>query len=295
MAHLIRQLMRRSYWQSRKCLRGYGLPRFRLVRFMDRLIQAILRSDVADVLGHRMYLGRGDVLRLSTEGIYEPRVTELVQREVEAGDVVLDIGAHVGYYTLIFAQLVGGRGRVFAFEPEPKNFALLESNVRVNGYHNVTLIRKAVSDKTRKVRLCLSEDNSGDNRIYDSLDGRRSVEVETLSLDDYFAGYQGRIDFIKMDIQGAEPAALRGMAGLLAKNAEVKLITEFWPLGLKLSGVEPETYLRLLVDRGFTLSNIDEQQNKIVSTSIPELLTQYTPERSNQTNLLCVITKSGNS
>lgn len=288
MIRVMRQLLRLIYWYGRQYFGGHGLGRFRLVRSVDEVIRSALRSDFAYVLGHGMYLDSYDSAKLSFNVIYEHLVTECVKKEINPDDVVLDIGAHIGYYTLIFAKLVGPHGKVFAFEPEPENFALLESNVRVNGYHNVTLIRKAVSDGTRKVRLCLSEGNSGDNRIYDSLDGRRSVEVEALSLDGYFTGYQGRIDFIKMDIQGAEPAALRGMVGLLTKNTEVKLITEFWPLGLKLSGVEPEAYLRLLVDRGFTLNNIDEQQNKIVPTSIPELLTQYTPERSNQTNLLCM-------
>ena len=81
-----------------------------------------------------MYLDSKDSNKLSFNEVYEYLVTELVQKEVKMGNVVLDIGAHIGYYALMFAKLVGPHGKVFAFEPEPGNFAILEKNVRVNDY-----------------------------------------------------------------------------------------------------------------------------------------------------------------
>jgi FkbM family methyltransferase len=285
--YLMKKLLRLSYWQLDKNLSGYGLPRLRAVRYMERLVRAMLRSDYTEVLGHRMHLDPRDILNLSVDGIYEPLVTAVVQKEVGPDNVVLDIGAHIGYYTLIFANLVGRQGKVFAFEPVPSNFALLQKNVQLNGYHGVALIQKAVSDKEDKAVIYLNEDNSGDNRIYDSHDGRRSVEIETVALDSYFVGFQGRIDFIKMDIQGAEHAALCGMADLLKRNRGVKLVTEFWPFGLAMFGVAPKSYLQLLVDHGFHLSNVDERLGKVLPVSIPELLAAYTVQKQNQTNLFC--------
>jgi len=234
-----------------------------------------------------MYLDSKDSNKLSFNEVYEYLVTELVQKEVKMGNVVLDIGAHIGYYALMFAKLVGPHGKVFAFEPEPGNFAILEKNVRVNDYQNVTLIQKAVSDRRDRTGLYLDDVGSGDNRIYDSHDGRRSLEVETIRLDDYFAGDRGNIDFIKMDIQGAEYAALCGMANLLKRNKGVKLVTEFWPFVLAMNGVAPQAYLQLLIDHGFHLSNIDEGLGKVLPASIPELLAAYTIEKQNQTNLFC--------
>ncbi|MFQ5574888.1 MAG: FkbM family methyltransferase [Terriglobia bacterium] len=171
-----------------------------------------------------MYLDSKDSLRLSLNGIYEPLETELVQKEVVEGNVVLDLGAHIGYYTLIFARLVGSQGKVFAFEPGPDNFALLEKNVQVNRYRNVTLVQRAVSEAAGRVRLYLNEGNTADHRMYDSRDGRKHIEVETVRVDDYFAEYEGKIDFIKMDIQGAEGAALSGMVRLIEGVGRTKAL-----------------------------------------------------------------------
>jgi len=284
---IMRRVLRFIYWYSRKYLGGHGRGRLRFVRRADEIIRSVLKSDFNYVLGHRMYLDSKDSNKLSFNEVYEYLVTELVQKEVKMGNVVLDIGAHIGYYTLMFAKQVGPLGNVFAFEPEPDNFAILEKNVRVNGYQNVTVIQKAVSDRRDRTGLYLDDLGSGDNRIYDSHDGRRSLEVETIRLDDYFAGDRGNIDFIKMDIQGAEYAALCGMANLLKRNKGVKLVTEFWPFVLAMYGVAPQAYLQLLIGHGFRLYNMDERFGKVLPTSIPELLAAYTIENQNQTNLFC--------
>src|SRR2546422_5286600 len=155
--YLMKKLLRLSYWRAHKHFDGYRLARFRAVRYAERLVRAAIRSDYAEVIGHRMHLDRRDILNLSVDGIYEPLVTELIQNEVKTGDVVLDIGAHIGYYTLMFAELVGPHGKVFAFEPVPSNFALLQKNVQFNGYHSVALIQKAVSDKEGKAVIYLKE------------------------------------------------------------------------------------------------------------------------------------------
>lgn len=76
---------------------------------------------------------------------FEPEVTEVFLSHVMPGDVVLDIGAHIGYYTVLAARSVGNEGRVIAFEPDPQNYSLLVKNVAKNGYRNVTAVQKAVS------------------------------------------------------------------------------------------------------------------------------------------------------
>jgi FkbM family methyltransferase len=283
-----RSALRRGYAVARTRLTGYGLPRFRIVRSVERFVRAALRTDVVNVLGHRMRLDANDRAELSIHGIYEPLTTDLVQAEIAPGSVVLDIGANIGYFTLIFAKRVGPTGHVFAFEPEPGNFALLQDNVAANGYSNVTLSRLAVSDRAGRVRLYVDAGNPGDCRIYDSHDRRASLEIETVRLDDYWDPPFGRIDFIKMDIQGAEPAALRGMLGLLEKHRQVKLVVEFWPYGLRLSGADVEEFLQTLCGAGFNLWNLDERRGALVPTTVSELLGKYPPAPDNATNLYCV-------
>jgi len=267
-----------------KLLSGHGLGEIYPVGVTYHFLIRHLKSNVAEVNGHKMFLDSKDSLGLSVFGVHEPFATELIKKEVMKGDVVLDIGAHIGYYTLIFAKLVGEEGKVFAFEPAPDNSALLEKNIKINGYRNVLVVEKAVSNKTGKLKLYLSEEDSADYRIYNSHDDRRSIEIEAIRLDDYFWDYDGKIDFIKIDINGAEGEALQGMSNLLKKNKNAKILTAFWPIGLKSFGIEPEEYLKLLIEYGFKLHLINE--NKIEPIAINELMQLCTQEDFK--NLLCL-------
>lgn len=283
----MRKILLSVYKKGVKLLSGHGIGNFSPVKVINRFIISHLKSSFAQVKGHKMFLDSKDALGLSINGIYEPLETELVNKEVKKGNAVLDIGANIGYYTLIFAKLVGEDGKVFAFEPDPTNFALLKKNVEMNGYKNVMLVQKAVSNKTGKLKLYLCEDKPGDNRIYNSHDRRKSIEIAAIRLDDYFGRHNLKIDFIKMDIQGAEGGAIQGMLNLLKKNKTVKIVTEFWPVGLKRFGIDPDEYLKLLIELGFKLYEINEQEKKIKPVNIPKLLEIYTPEKENFTNLLC--------
>jgi FkbM family methyltransferase len=219
------KMLLRIYKKGTKILSG-RIGKFYPVKVIYKVINSFIFSHLKhEVLGHKMFLDSRDSLNLSIKGVYEPFETELVKKEIRKGDVVLDVGANIGYYTLIFAKLVGENGKVFAFEPDPSNFALLKKNVEINGYKNITLVQKAVSNKTGKTKLYLSDRNLGDHRIYDSHDGRRYIEIDAIRLDDYFKDYNGKIDFIKMDIQGAEGGAIQGMRSLLKKSKNVKIVT----------------------------------------------------------------------
>jgi FkbM family methyltransferase len=267
----------------------------RLAEMQDRMRNADHRLHLlvrhaernCEVQGHQMILDEKDSLGLLGNGCYEPFETDLVAAHVKKGDVVLDIGANIGYYTLLFARQVGETGRVFAFEPDPVNFSLLKRNVQRNGYRNVELIQKAVAAQTGTLPLYLSDDNRGDHRVYDSHDGRPSIEIEAVSLDDFFKDFGGRIDFIKMDIQGAEGGALRGMAGLLRKHSSVKLLTEFWPVGLHRSGLGAAQFIRMIQQHDFEMYHVNEEAKRLEPADVLQLTRVYTPENENYTNLLC--------
>lgn len=293
----MRKLIASIFTTVTRLLVGTGISRFPLVhRTYQFLYRHLLGKSVflppllINVQGHRMYVGAATVdfapARVRSRP-YEKYQTELFRKIVKKGMVVVDIGASIGYYTLIAAELVGENGKVFAFEPEPENYALLVRNIEANGYKNVLPVQKAVSNKVETTRLFLSPDgNTGWHRIYDSQDGWDSIEIETVTLDEFFKDKEGRIDVIKMDVEGAEMAVLQGMSHILKGNDNLKIFTEFMPMLLEKFGSSPEGYLSQLIKHGFKLYGIDEQKEQIRPFDMDSLRQMRTGGK--YTNLLCL-------
>lgn len=271
-----------------RAIGGHGLGRIKTLRWLYDSLFGFLKPKSVMVQGHRMWLDDKDTLELGTHGVYEPTETALLKKELKPGDTFVDIGANIGYYTLIAARIVGHTGRVFAFEPDPTNFELLKKNVEQNGCSNVTLVNKAVSDRARTLKLFLNEANRGDHRIYDSKDGRRSIPVQAIALDGFFKKLDKKVQFIKMDIQGAEAQALEGMKNLIRSNRSLKLVTEFSPGSLKLCGSDPIKYLKILQKLGFKLSELSEKEGSVRPVDLKGLIRNLTDDSNRYTNLLCV-------
>ena len=275
------------YRRGSALLAGRGLRRYALVNRLNSFVLRHVRPPEAVVLGHRMLIDRHDSLELSIKGIYEPLETRIAEKLVTPGGCVVDIGANIGYYTLLCARRAGPAGQVYAFEPEPENFSLLQQNVRRNGYSNVQLENAAVSNTTGNLSLFISQENHGDHRVYASEgDQRGQVSVRAVRLDDYFADDPPLIDLLKLDIQGAEGRALEGMKTLLQCRPPRAIHTEFWPLGLRRAGPNASDMLRLLESTGFQLSHLDERRGEPVSITASELLKRFTEANGHQTNLL---------
>jgi len=177
--------------------------------------------------GHTMFLDHRDSLFLARHGRHDQQITCLFEQFVSEGDTVVDVGAHIGYYTVIASDLVGKTGKVFAFEPDPTNFALLEKNLAVNGCDNVTAIQKAVSNAVGTTDLYISPVNTGDNMTCDDGNGWPHVEVETTTIDEYFKEYPNQIDFVKLDVQGDECNVFSGMVKTTENNDDIKIVAEF--------------------------------------------------------------------
>ncbi|MFY9487722.1 MAG: FkbM family methyltransferase, partial [Solirubrobacterales bacterium] len=246
-----------------------------------------LRPDKVTIDGHTINLDETDSLLLSVNGEYEAAELKLFRDCIESGASVLDIGGHIGLYTLQAARAVGDSGRVTTFEPAPGNFALLERNVAENGYSNVTLVNRAVSDSAGEQILFVSADNTGDHRLGDSAGGREGVSVETVTIDGYFGGDYPRVDVIKMDIQGSEPRALTGMRSLLDANDEIIFFTELSPEHLGPDGVAD--YVSAIADAGFSLRELDEDSGAVEPADASQLVERLrTAGPGQHTNLVCV-------
>ena len=266
-----------------------SLVRSKLIISIGRIIHSFSKSDFVEIEGRKMFTQNNDGLALSIFKIYEPNQTEIVKKYVHEGDIVVDIGAHVGYYTLLMAQLVGKNGKVYSFEPDPVNFQLLKKSVEINGFENVVLIQKAVSNITDKVKLFLGDNDSAINRIYDAKlgDAKESIDVESIRIDEYFKENDELVNFIKIDSEGSEIKIINGMKQFLSRNQELVMMTEFFPFLIKKSGDEPNQYLKSLEKSGFSLYNIldkNEKTNKINSENFLEsgINSEYC------TNLLCI-------
>ena len=265
-----------------------SLVRSSLVISLGRFVRSLSKSNIVEIEGRKMFTQNNDGLALSIFKIYEPNQTKIVKKYVHEGDVVIDVGAHVGYYTLLMAQLVGKNGKVYSFEPDPVNFELLKKSVEINGFENVVLIQKAVSDTTEKIKLFLGDNDSAINRIYDAKlgDAKKSIDVESITIDEYFKENDKLFNFIKIDSEGSEAKIITGMEKFLTNNRKLIMMTEFFPFLIKKSGDEPKQYLKSLENSGFELYNIlddNKETNKINSESFLKI----EPDSEYCTNLLC--------
>jgi FkbM family methyltransferase len=188
--------------------------------------------------------------QLAKDGLWEPWQTHLILHLVSSGQTAVDVGANIGYYSLILSRLVGPRGRVLAFEPEPSNFELLRRNIYLNRLDNVIAEPKAVAHRSFRANLYLSDRNRGDHRLFDDAGGGRSFcPVDAIPLDAHPALADGPVHFVKVDTQGMEPGVLDGMAGVIGANREVlSLLIEFSPGLLARSGFGVDGLLRRLND-----------------------------------------------
>ncbi|OHC03144.1 MAG: hypothetical protein A2Z57_13445 [Planctomycetes bacterium RIFCSPHIGHO2_12_39_6] len=213
----------------------------------------------------------GEAPQLLLGSGFEDFETKLVRSYVRPGMTVVDVGAHIGYFTILLAELVGASGRVYAFEPERNNFEMLSKNISLNGFNNVTTYSYALSDKNGKMKLFLDNSNLGNMSFGQKNIPTKSfggvMEITTETLDSSLAGIQP--DFIKIDVQGAEGLVLAGAERAVFKNPKVQILMEFWPYGLENVGTNPLLFLKKLEDAGFDLY-IVERHKKILQKAPPE-------------------------
>jgi FkbM family methyltransferase len=245
--------------------KGKFLGKIPGVASLYRLLYRTMRPKgmiLIDVQGIKLYVDtrdQGIVPFLLTQKVFEEFETELFRTLIKPSMTVVDIGANFGYYTCLAANLVGNKGKVFAFEPEPKNYEMLLRNIDLNQHQNVIPIQKAVSNKVGKTKLFLDRNNFGAPSLSEGniISRRGFIEVETLTLDTFFDGpNMNRPDFIKIDAQGGEGLIIDGAKHVL-QNSPLKLIIEFWPYGLLQMGQEPLRLINDLINYGFSIQRIN--------------------------------------
>jgi FkbM family methyltransferase len=218
-----------------------------------RVLAAFLRRPVRlNLKEFKLYVRLDDWAvgaRIAVNRTYEPHVVAALRPYLTPGAVVVDVGANIGYYSLLAASCVGPAGKVLAFEPSPENCALIRQSARANHFEQIVVRERAVADAGGTMGYGADDSNGQINR---SISARHPMRVEAVALDDCLAA-EAPINVIKIDIEGAEGLALRGMRQLLRRHRPV-LLVEFNPGGLsEASGVEPEAFLDELRGLGYAL------------------------------------------
>lgn len=208
---------------------------------------------------------------------YEPETREVIEGALGPGMTFVDLGAHIGFLTLLAAKQVGPDGCVYAFEPIAATADLLAANVAANGLGDVvTSVRLAVSDEPKDLVFAISREHSVSNKMARAVvTAEETMTLRATSLDAYFEelGWPS-VDLIKMDVEGAELDAMRGMRELSARNARMKLIFEFHYANLEQMNISASQLFDELAKLGFTRFTRLHRQPKpiIIPDDIEETL-----------------------
>jgi FkbM family methyltransferase len=246
-----------------------GLMRLPLVQYIAAKVYDYVRPQgelFVNVEGNKLYLRPEDrtiTPILIANETFEKCETYLCKQHIKPGMTVIDIGANIGYFTLLFAKLVGDKGKVISFEPEPGNFLFLEKNIASNNFICANAHNLALSDKTATMDLYVGEISQTtssfikENILYEENVDR--VSVKTVTLDEFLeVQHIKNVDFVKIDVQGFEETVFRGAEKLLSSSS-LSIIMEFWPYGLQKAGTDVDTFLKTIEQFGFSFYVLDEK------------------------------------
>jgi FkbM family methyltransferase len=202
-----------------------------------------VRAYAEDVMGRHLF----------KRGVHEALLSNFVLQQLPLRDdaVVLDIGANLGWYSLLLAKRCP-KARIHAFEPEPRNLGLLRDNLARNDIHNVTVHAVAVAERSGAMQFFPYPDKNMGRHSLVPMAGLTPIEVQVVAIDDFLREQRidpASIDFVKIDVEGYELPALQGARTLLA--ARPTILAEFAPKYIRRAGADPAAMLQFLLDAGF--------------------------------------------
>ena len=245
--HALGRACESSALLTRALRRARFKGRCRVVNAMRRVPFASQQNAECGGLRFELDL-KDDVQRAIYFECYEPRDLELIGPLIPVRGTCVDVGANVGFYTLHMAKRVGARGRVFAFEPDPRNASRLRRNIALNAFDAVVEVAEtAVSERDGRGTLHRSDDaHSGWGSLAPHREETTSMEVPTTTLDSFLdARGIDRVDLLKADVEGSEVELLRGAARSLAASRIRHLFIEFNGVRLAERGLGLEDFRRV--------------------------------------------------
>jgi FkbM family methyltransferase len=178
-----------------------------------------------------------------------------ILKNLKPNSTVLDIGANIGFYSKILSAATGPKGHVHCFEPDITNFNYLKKNTKQ--LKNITINNLAVSASNDPIKIYLSKELNVDHRTYPVENYERIVEINATTIDSYLPSGV-LVDFIKMDIQGYEIDALKGMKQTILMSPNIKILMEFWPFGLRSAGYSVKVLIDMFDELGLAYTFMDD-------------------------------------
>ena len=158
-------------------------------------------------------------------GSYELKKQKRILEYLKPGMIVYDIGAHVGYYMLLFSKVIGNSGKVYVFEPFFENLYFLNQHLELNNLENVIIVPVAISDKNGEIDFYLNHSSLEGTLLKNRMNYMNSIQVLSISLDSYIAIQRNRLpDLIKIDVEGAEYFVLVGMQKIMQSKKPILFI-----------------------------------------------------------------------
>jgi FkbM family methyltransferase len=252
------------------------MPQEKIIKVQGFSIKVITQGYINDIATELLYTG-----------VHEPLSTAIFKRFVQEGNCVVDIGANVGYFTLLSALLVGEKGRVFAFEPDQSNMIELLGNVELNHFKNVRAIPVAVSDYNGRSKLLLSSRECARHYLIETKEHDKDTMVEVAKLDGLIPE-NVPVHFLKSDTEGNELAVLKGAKETIKRNQGIKILVEVNVEALtaqKVTVTDLWNYLSWDLDMKY-IYLVDDYKRKIFKSSLRQLLV-YLKRGNLGCNLLC--------
>jgi len=228
------------------------------LKFPGRDVKFVLNADPTSTAD------ANTAFYLARNGYCEPEVAHLMARVIREGDHVIDIGANIGFFTLLLAKLVGPNGAVTAFEPSPGTFAKLRENVRLNGFKHVSCMQQALSDKVKSAHLHMAMD-SGRNALARSPSTISAMPLTTAPLKDSIGASTCRL--IKMDAEGAELDIALGAGHLFTPAATPYIVSELNNEALVSMNTTPARYRKWMHTIGYDMFLLHD--NGALPTMVP--------------------------
>lgn len=257
----MRRLIYPIYGKLGTALRRMGLGRLSIARAAHRRLRARL-GGTTPVMGHQMLLDPDHPLDLAAHGVHDPLETHVLVQNTWRGDVVVEFGAGIGYFTLLLARSVGPDGHVYAFEPDPDDHRLLRRNVRLNNYRNVTCV---------------------------------NASPDEIRIEEYLGARTGTPDLVRLDVPGHELAILDGLSGMLRGEDHPRIVLELGAPAHGRAVGDRSSILQRLREAGYALYHLDKTADRVVPMDDERTLGEpsertgtHPPEHANAATVLAM-------